>query len=151
MFIVTDEQSWASCWVHLAPSEKWGGVVKGDLNVHSFSVAVVNDKLHVQSMTFIPPISTRKQPHLQLAPAPRIYVFESNCAYIVVCVDKLRAGTKTVKSLLCFTSPNFFQEASCFHLSLECKRLSTVGTGKECWKQTKNYPTSNTTLCPKTA
>ena len=26
-----------------------------------------------------------------------------------------------------FTSPNFFQEASCFHLSLEWTRLSTVG------------------------
>ena len=30
--------------MQLAPSEKWG-VVKGDMNVHSFSVAVVNDKL----------------------------------------------------------------------------------------------------------
>ena len=50
----------------------------------------------------------------QLAPAPLIYVFESNCAYIVLRIDKLRAGTKTAKNphtLLFIYSPNFFQEA----------------------------------------
>jgi len=129
----------------------WHFLQSTALYVHNLSVAVVNDKL--QSRTSTPSLQHYESTSPQLAPTPPIYVFESNCAYIVVCAEKLARNLKNPP--VCyfnpptfFTSPNFFRkEASCFHLSLEWMRLSTVGTWKDWWKRTKNYPTSNNYHC----
>ena len=102
-------------------------------------------------------ISTRKQPPPELAPAPLIYVFESYCACIVVCVDKLRVNTKsdkTVKkspSLVFLLPPTFFQEASCSLLPMERMCLSTVGRNGGNKQKNTQQVTQHSTFCPKTA
>jgi len=137
--------------------------------VHSFSVAIVNDKLPSRTSTPPPPpppFSTRNQPFPQLAANPPIYVFSSltvHRANIVVCAYKLRITkkNKTIKNYpVCYflLPPKHFllpptfsrKDASCFHLSLEWTRLSTVGRNGGNERRTTQQVTQ-LTLCPKTA